>query len=234
MLITQESPFRSLPIALNKRQLRMLNGIRYSIEMYDVAYRNLVDTLSPIDRRANAPSDFYPSVLLHAWSMVDSANRLRLLLQHTPGLPKRPPQFKVNFRKLEVVENLRNSIQHLNDEITARAEDVEVEPVWGSLSWGKIISAEPPRALIFMMLPGSIESMEGHPIKNIAGKGFNDAVDHIELTAYGTTISLSEIYRSIAKHTKLLEGGLQTAFDSDERLKDRLGSDLILTIEIAF
>jgi hypothetical protein len=81
--------------------------------MYDVAYRNLVDTLSPIDRRANAPSDFYPSVLLHAWSMVDSANRLRLLLQHTPGLPKRPPQFKVNFRKLEVVENLRNSIQHL-------------------------------------------------------------------------------------------------------------------------
>jgi hypothetical protein len=85
-----------------------------------------------------------------------------------------------------------------------------------------------------MMLPGSIESMEGHPIKNIAGKGFNDAVDHIELTAYGTTISLSEIYRSIAKHTKLLEGGLQTAFDSDERLKDRLGSDLILTIEIAF
>src|SRR4051812_48625137 len=108
MLIGKESPFRSLPSVLDKKQLRMFNGIRYSIQMYDVAYRTLVNALATVDSQDDVPEDFYPSVLLQAWSMVDSANRLRLLLRYTPGLPKRDPHFKVNFRKLEVVENLRN------------------------------------------------------------------------------------------------------------------------------
>src|SRR5215218_10854064 len=105
MLIGEESPLRSLPSALNKRQLRMLNGIRYSIEMYDIAYRSLLHTLTTIDSEQDNQKDdrsraIFPSVLLHAWSMVDTANRLRELLKHTPGLPRRDPHFRANLRML--------------------------------------------------------------------------------------------------------------------------------------
>jgi hypothetical protein len=217
----------------------MLNGIRYSIEMYDIAYRSLLHVLSTIDSEQDNQKDDssrarFPSVLLHAWSMVDTANRLRELLKHAPGLPRRDPHFRANLRMLEKVEELRNPIQHLHQEITTRAEDAEVEPVWGSLSWGKIISTNPPRALIFFMLPGSIEPTNNRPVKNVAGGSLQQPVDLIELSAYGTTISLSEMYTAITKLTGIIENGLKTAFEADDRLADRFGADLILTMTIEF
>ena len=45
MLVAKESVLRKLPVALNKRQLRMLVGIRYAIEMYDVSFQNIVSLL---------------------------------------------------------------------------------------------------------------------------------------------------------------------------------------------
>ena len=48
MIIQKDSPFRKLPVALDKRQLRMLSGIRYSIEMYDYSFQSLLTILKTV------------------------------------------------------------------------------------------------------------------------------------------------------------------------------------------
>jgi hypothetical protein len=234
MLISPESPLRSSPSALDKKQLRMLIGIRYSIDMYEVAYANLYNLLDNHVPYAQSGEEdqtedgVFPAVFLQAWSMIDSANRLKLLLQHTPGLPRRDSAFKEHYRKLDIVKKLRNPIQHLNKETSNRAEDVEAEPVWGSLSWGRLQSTEPLLARVYLMIPGAIEHMN-RPLKNIVGQQFVNKIDHIELTAYGSTVPLSEIFRVIAKFTTILENWLQAAYDADERLQDRFAADLIVS-----
>jgi hypothetical protein len=207
--------------------------------MYDVAHGtlyNMLDNGIQYDQTSGQPlqhpDDFFPSVLLHAWAMVDAANRLDLLLQHTYGLPRREARFKEDHKKLKVSKKLRNPIQHLNKEITNRAANAEVEPVWGSLSWGRLLSVEPHIVHRYVLLPGSLEPTIERPFHDIY-KPFHNKIDPIELTAYGSTISLSEVYTAIANLTTLLEKGLQTAIEADERFNARLGAELILRMKFS-
>lgn len=233
MFIEKNSILRNLPVALNKRQLRMLVGIRYSIEMYEVAYVTLVDKLKKIIKETDKDADTLPFIILHAWSMIDSANRLRTMLSRMPGVKKKGSKYYSLVNKLELIEDLRNIIQHLDGEINSRAKDIEVKSVWGSLSWGKIINKDPFEADVFLIMPGSIESQSDLPINNILGKSFYDNVDSIELSAYGITVSLSDTYRTIGEIAKLLESSLSKDFKDKPELKERYGSDLIARIRLS-
>ena len=45
MIVQANSPFRHLPVNLDSRQTLFLDGIRYSIEMIDIAYTRIRQTL---------------------------------------------------------------------------------------------------------------------------------------------------------------------------------------------
>jgi hypothetical protein len=202
--------------------------------MYEVAYLTLINTLEKIEEeKTDINSKLLPFIMLQAWSMIDSANRLRNLLNHMPGVKKKNSKYYSLIKELSPIENLRNTIQHLDGEINSRAKDLDAIPVWGSLSWGKIISNDPFEADIYLIVPGSIESQSNIPINNIAGKAFYNNIDNIELTAYGITISLSETYRNIEKITKLLETGLLKNFKDKPELVERHGTDLIIKLRIS-
>lgn len=236
MLVGEDSVLRKLPSALDKRQLRMLVAIRYSIEMYDVAYQSILELLNQIemgDKLQSKSKTLYPLVFTHAWSMVDSANRLQVLLKHMPNV-KRGSRFKANFRKLTAFESLRNPIQHLNNEILNRSKDIDVEPIWGSLSWAKIIERDPLKVHVFTLIPGSLEKHSGRLLVNPAGKSFHGGVDHVNLSAYGTTVSLSDTYRTIANISKMTEDSLQKAFASNKQLEKHLPADLLVVAEMVF
>jgi hypothetical protein len=234
MLIDKDSVLRRLPLALDKRQLRTFDAIRLSIEMYDVAYQSILGLVNQVDRDEKIVAKshtLYPLIFLHAWSMVDSANRLRLLLTHLPGV-SRGPHFEANFRKLIPFENMRNPIQHLNKEILVRSKDPNAEPILGSLSWSKIIETKPLKILAFLLLPGTLEKQAGRPLENPASKSFHGQVDHVELSAYGETISLSDAYYAISNLAKIIETSLQKTFDSKKEFAQRLPADLLLVVEV--
>lgn len=236
MLVGEDSVLRKLPSALDKRQLRMLVAIRYSIEMYDVAYQSILGLLNQIetgDKFQSKTKTLYPLVFTHAWSMVDSANRLEVLLKHMPNI-KRGPRFKANLRRIAAFKSLRNPIQHLNKEILNRSKDVDVEPIWGSLSWAKIIETDPFKVHVFTLIPGSLEKHSGRPLVNPAGKNFHGKVDHISLSAYGTTVSLSDTYHTIANISKMTEDSLQKAFEGNKQLEKHLPADLLVVAEMVF
>jgi hypothetical protein len=82
---------RRIPAALARNQALFIEGIRFSIEMADLAHRRLGETL-PLLSRMEDPDGESPSnvsAMLDAWSIVDSLHRLRGLLKHMPGIEKR-------------------------------------------------------------------------------------------------------------------------------------------------
>jgi len=72
---------RGRPGSIEVRQALWLDGILTSIEMTKISYRRLQSTLvgpQSVDRAAVASLD--------AWALVDTLNRLRVLITRLPGL----------------------------------------------------------------------------------------------------------------------------------------------------
>jgi len=53
------------------------DGVRYAIEMLDRSYSRLISELEAA--ASNGTTEECPAIFLDAWSVVDSANRLRIL-----------------------------------------------------------------------------------------------------------------------------------------------------------
>lgn len=156
MLIAKDSVLRNVPTSVETRTILFLDGIRYSIEISHLAYLRLVDTLERVAALSGTASDELADLIVtsvsDAWAMIDSVHRLRELVEHLPGLRRKDPNVQVLLRSTEVVEELRNRVQHFRSEIDdflpAKA------PLWGSISWGRV-SADTGRPQSHTIVPGT-------------------------------------------------------------------------------
>jgi hypothetical protein len=80
-LIPQNSPLVRHPQNLDPRQRLILDGMRYSVEITELAFRRLVEILTAISQsgKDSLPPDAFASALADVWAIVDSVNRLRTL-----------------------------------------------------------------------------------------------------------------------------------------------------------
>lgn len=195
--------------------------------MCELAYRQLVDSLSGIDTPATEsvdPTDLYVAAFFNAWGIVDSANRLRRLLDSFPGL-KKTAEFQVLIRRLRPVEALRNPIQHLDSEFVKAGEDFEL--VWGSLSWCRVRGVDPFEATLYLLAPGmSDRDVTERPLVNPLGRHVPPGVSQVQLTAYGTTLNLDAI-RAIA--AELAE---TFRLDKESRASSTPAIDLLASVDL--
>lgn len=161
-LIRPDSLLRRLPVGLDDRQRMFIDGISVTLQMLDVAFERLKQGLAELSP-ARQDEMFYAPVLLDAWSMVDSANRLALLLRYMKNV-KKTPQMRVFKKHLEAVEPLRNSIQHLNKDIQRTAADGAA--TWGTLSW--VVVADRNNARAFVAVPGATVTRRGVVAPNVS------------------------------------------------------------------
>lgn len=199
------------------------DGLRFTIEHLDRSHARLVSGLTEVahaDRPGNVPDLF-----LDAWACVDAGNRLRVLLQQTPGLKKNTPPLRVLMTRLGALEDLRNPIQHLPGAIQDHA--VSDTPTWGVLHWFWADDALHGRALF--LYPGAIRKTRG-PSMLAPSSLPKSNPDHITLAAYGVEADLSELHRAVAAFVPLMEESLAVAFEPyGEAL---MGSDALITIEL--
>src|SRR5438270_4866665 len=94
MIIDNNSPFRRIPVQTNRKQMLFFDGIRYTVEMADLAHQRLRETLYEIAQNPTVPEpnphDF-ASAVLDAWSIVDLVYRLRGLIEQAPGIKQKSP-----------------------------------------------------------------------------------------------------------------------------------------------
>src|SRR3989442_1338100 len=90
-IINEQSPLKRIPGSLNDRQRLFVDGIRYSIEMADVAFTRLCTVAVSVDNEGSLPDGVeFAHVFLDSWSIVDAVHRLRRLVDGFPRAKNTP------------------------------------------------------------------------------------------------------------------------------------------------
>lgn len=233
-LVASDSPLRSLPANLNPHQAMYLDGIRYSLDMAGIAYVRLRQGLFDIDAFIpERKKDIYPMLFLDAWSMVDSLNRLRVLLGNFRGM-KNTPDKRVFLDGLASFLALRNNIQHLDGTI----KDVKAgEPAWGHLSWFHVDALSAEGEIVGgrsrLLVSGQVKDFS-HNLVNPLGKPIQAGVDLVTLTAFGNVVSLSSAFYQIQDFAQTFDKTVKAGFEGSDQLSGATGSDLFVTAGMAF
>jgi hypothetical protein len=229
VLIGEESSLRRLPAQMGRKQTLYFDAIRYSIEMADLAHSRLRQTLYELSQREpkSKPLNFTPA-LLDAWSIVDSISRLRGLLLQTPGLKQNASGLQLFSNRTAVIDDLRNIVQHLNQQITKTVN--QNLPVWGVLSWFTMTDPEFKSGKSSALIAGTMFESSGHLIVNPLGKTLSLPVDLITLSSGGYSVSLSDVMKYVEQLTRSIE---QQLIEKCKDLPQATG-DLLISYVIEF
>jgi hypothetical protein len=213
-MLRDDSPLRRLPSGLHRKQALFLDGISLSVDMTALAYQRLrKGLLWPLPTGKHHPSSRSGTaeIVMDAWSIIDSVNRLRVLVEGMRGL--RRGSAVVSFlNSVSDVEALRNAVQHLSGEVEKLWEDGW--PLWGTLSWVVVEAPDAEQFLTVAFNPGALGGRVRVPVVNPVGREVEIPVGLVHLTAAGVTLSLSDIVAAVERFTGRLERAADKAFAS--------------------
>jgi hypothetical protein len=229
LIIESESPLRRLPSQLNPRQILFLDGIRYSIEMADLAFMRLKQTLfqlSSVYDKKDLNHLAFVSAIQDGWSIIDYVHRLRRLLKQCPGIKQKSPGMILFFKATEAVESLRNIVQHLETEIYNFINNNFA--IWGEIIW--IYVPNPSINLVHScsIIAGTLFRNMNFQMINLAGKSLLPPIDLITLIAAGNNICLSDVMEKIETLTKKIEDTMREQFKE----LPQAGADLFFCAEM--
>ena len=140
---------------LSPKQAFFIDGIRHAVDIMELAYGRLRETLTNI--ALNPPTSatlpkIAPHAFLDAWAMVDAVDRFRMLYQQMPGINFGPPTHGVEPLKTvtQPFRKLRNVADHLSqnaDLVVARGD-----AALGTLTW---VTEVPP---VFRLPRGGVHA----------------------------------------------------------------------------
>ena len=220
-----------IPINLDQQQASFFDGVRYAVEMADLASIRLADSLwrlSTVCQDTTLDHIAMVSSFLDAWSIVDSIHRLRELLEQMPGLKKRSQSsvYRRFRQETAVVEDFRNIVQHLRGEIRELAKNGC--PVWGTLDWLALTEPNTGICRCCAMAAGRIVSGTQN-IVNPCGKTIHGRIDYVTLQCKSHRLDLSKIMRFTELIIRRLEKSLLRQFEGFPTS----GSELVMCVEMA-
>jgi hypothetical protein len=192
------------------------DGIRVAVEMAGHAYDRLAKSLqraAVADIPDQEAIQLVPLCFLDAWAIIDSVNRLRVLLNRLPQFKKNAHSLQIFLRKTGVVEDLRNTVQHLDTEIDKLSANGL--SVWGDLTWLVLLDATVGKFKVGLLVSGT-QFGASHAMPNLAGVEMHEAVDHITLAADGKEVDLSNVMRAMTTFVEKLEEVLTPQFKQHE------------------
>jgi hypothetical protein len=213
LIVSPDSPLRRIPSLVSRRQALFIEGIRYSIDMAELAWERLCNTLLSVTQmdRSDPEDQSHTSAMLDAWSIVDSLNRLRRLLEYMPGVKgkRKSPSYRLFMEATDQVPALRNTMQHLDTAI----QDVQDNfnwAVWGSLAWA-VVRPESNEILTCIFMPGI--PVGQRPAVNPGGRAFwHVPIDLITIERSGVSVCLSDAMRRVVVVAASIDKSLSEAF----------------------
>ncbi len=222
--------FQRLPKNLDRRQTLFLDGIRFSVEIAETAYIRLCRTLltlanSIIQKKKVRIDALTVRAISDAWAIIDSVHRLCGLLRQMRGVKQNTPNINLLYRQAEKVEVLRNTVQHLNNEIDNLIN--KQLPVWGTLSW--VARPNPTNDLWYTcsLSPGTVFARQ-IPIVNPVGKEPSPPIDMIELSAI-ESVNLSILIEKVDTVISSMEKQIEKQIKG----QTQAGADMFLLLVLA-
>lgn len=211
-LVTSTSALRRVPIAVADDDKVVLDGIRYSLEVADRAYKRLRETLWEISRNPEAEHvELYADVVSDAWTVVDSLNRLREMCE--AGCSFLEHDFYRSYAEtLKQVILLRNSHQHMKGRLEKIIADKE--SAWGVISWFSLAENPPTHIDGHSLIAGTLRSLE-NLTPEVPQHKFHMPVDAITMRSQRTEVPISQLMRATEEFAHQLDRDLTNLFPTD-------------------
>jgi hypothetical protein len=148
----------TIPAERVRPLLLYLDGLRFACAICASGYNRAVLSLRNFEREpiAAVTAEQAIAVLADLWSVVDAAHRVRILVTKMPYRKAISSEYEIFERNTRVVEELRNYIQHLDEEISRLEKNAT--PVWGSISW----QGDRDPTISFTLIAGSTAVAQTH------------------------------------------------------------------------
>lgn len=211
-LVTSASVLRRVPMNVTDEDKVVLDGIRYSLEIADRAYRRLRQTLWDISREPEAEHvELYVDVVSDAWTVVDSLNRLREMCNAGCSYLEQN-HYKNYAETLQPVVMLRNANQHMR----TRQQKIiaDKESAWGVISWFSVADTPPTHIDGHSLVAGSLRSLD-IPMPDVPQHQFRMPVDFISMRAQKTEASISQLMLATMEFAEHLERDLSNVFPAN-------------------
>jgi hypothetical protein len=227
-LVPITSNLRRIPTAVDQRTILFLDGIRYSLEIADLTFNRLGQTVLEFDRddhNGKPLGSLIVSLMTDAWMFIDCVHRLRELLQQTPRIKQNDPELQLFLRRTSAIEQLRHFVQHLRSGIEAFVQ--RNMPLWGTLSWGNV-AIKDGQLVCHIVIPGTYYT-------GVWARGVTvDLQEHrfcerIVLMAGGFRVDLAEVFDQVTALAEWYTAWFERTFNDDPRH----GSDVHHTVFVA-
>lgn len=214
-MLADDSILRRVPAVLEPKQAFFVDGIRHAVDIMELAYGRLRETLTHIaldpPTSATLPK-IAPHAFLDAWAMVDAVDRFRMLYQQMPGISFGSPTPGVEPLKtvMQPFRKLRNVADHLaqNAELVVARGGAAL----GTLTWVTGFKVDPPTLWFCTLRPGTIRTKPEFRKEPILS-AIDWPTDRICLTAGGHEGNLSAIRPHIDRRVKHFETQLKSEFE---------------------
>lgn len=134
-MLSEKSFFKKIPAIITLEQRLIWEGAGWAIQMTFWSYEQMRSAAARIDSRSlEYPTLVAQEMFAHAWSIIDQTHMLRTILKRTS--PREGGPTSTFIKKYEVVTLIRNSMDHLHNNIKNIAKNKSPRPpLFGALSF---------------------------------------------------------------------------------------------------
>ncbi|WP_150113181.1 hypothetical protein [Methylobacter tundripaludum] len=231
LLLGRHSVLRRIPVNVDPKQAIFLDGIRHAVEIMDVAYSRLRDSLTNLALTPPASDelpDIFSHILLDAWAFIDAVDRFCILYMQMPGIKigSKRDGIPTLQEATQEFQNLRNVADHL-----AQRADLVVSQngtAFGELSWLTGVQLQPEVIAWHCTLrPGTLRSDPAAQTNPIVST-LDWPTDSIRLSAGGYEGNLSQVRTHIAIRIRHLEAQLQSVFQQPTQAQVPVLNDMFV------
>ena len=202
LMIQPDSRLWKLPQGLDPYQASFLDAVRLSVQFIDVAYDRIESALNRLTLATDRSLGLGPIALMDAWALVDAVHRLRVLVSGMPRYKKRTPSKGLFLRRTVDVVALRNSFQHLVNDLPALTQSDL--PVLGALTWVRPISTIDRTLSIETFIPGQFRGV--HPSSQVAvPSSVPDRLSQIQLWLDERSVDITKLRHAVSELVLALE-----------------------------
>ncbi|MEE8294937.1 MAG: hypothetical protein V3R64_04430 [Sphingomonadales bacterium] len=197
------------PQGLNPEQRFIFEGIGYSIQGIEIAFKRLEKgSLNFIKDSTEITDQDRTELFLDVWSIIDRADALIQLITREEA------RFSTSVTKQFILDhsaarNLRNYMDHLAGNISNIVNSKKRwPPIYGALSF---VSAHPnekgeiEEAVVILVTSGSFKDKSTLPVVNPAGRELKIPVGLFQISAFDQTLYISKLYEDVKKIREFFE-----------------------------
>jgi hypothetical protein len=222
-VIPVDSPLRRHTFGLAVRQRLLLDGMRYSTQIAELARDRLVRTLEHVTTLGpdHLPEDAFATVLCDAWTIVDSLDRLQRLTNAIPGADA--ATYVKKFRDaVQPLRTLRNAIQHMFERLDQFVS--EEIPTWGIVTWVALEGDPPTGGTIHQLVPGSLYTWKYAIAFPWEERAPRRPIHSVTLEALGCSVELLDAMDAMTGFIQTFQHAVQKQVDAlEHKAGSRIG-----------